>query len=178
MTAGQPDEARIEAEAIEPSAIEVSKKVRQVLQSTGHVRGGELDKATQELTEITMTMGWSGPLPPPAILRQYDLLKPGCAGEIMGTFTTQVAHRQNQERRQLTLSFFGMICGILSLTLMLALAAFALYLQYPWVSVTIATALTGVAAIFVIRQPTQQSLTPKSIPATSQSRRRKNNQQN
>jgi len=41
-----------------------------------------------------------GPLPPPAILRGYEALKPGTASRIIGWVENESEHRRDLERRQ------------------------------------------------------------------------------
>lgn len=56
--------------------------VREIVQETVH----------QEFRQ------WSGPLPHPEDLRQYDDVVPGCAAQIIQAFTEQGSHRRDLEK--------------------------------------------------------------------------------
>jgi uncharacterized membrane protein len=47
----------------------------------------------------SVQFGWEGPLPPPAILRGYEDIFPGCAERIVSAMERQSAHRQALETR-------------------------------------------------------------------------------
>ncbi|MEN2982049.1 MAG: DUF2335 domain-containing protein [Thermus sp.] len=52
--------------------------------------------------ERTLGLFFRGPLPPPAMLQEYDRVVPGLAERIIRQFERQSEHRQEMERRYLT----------------------------------------------------------------------------
>jgi len=57
------------------------------------------------------TARFSGPIPPPALLREYEAVLPGLAGRIVGTAEEEAKHRRRMERSLLHLSFAGLGLG-------------------------------------------------------------------
>jgi uncharacterized membrane protein len=58
---------------------------------------------------------FSGPLPPPAVLKQYDDVAPGAAERIIKKFESQTAHRIKLETMVVLSGFIkevgGLVCG-------------------------------------------------------------------
>ena len=50
---------------------------------------------------VSTTISWRGPLPPPAVLRQYDDVLPGSAERIMRMMEEQASHRFQAENRRI-----------------------------------------------------------------------------
>ena len=50
---------------------------------------------------VSTTTSWRGPLPPPAVLRQYDDVLPGSAERIMRTMEERASHRIQAENRRI-----------------------------------------------------------------------------
>lgn len=81
----------------------VGAKAKEVL-ALSESSSGEDDEGRGELAinEQQLKMerhSWSGPLPPPSILKQYDLVSPGFAERIFNDFEQQTRHRQELERQ-------------------------------------------------------------------------------
>src|SRR2546430_16686828 len=47
-----------------------------------------------------VSAGWSGPLPPPAALDEFNRIVPGAAERIFAQFEAEGAHRRELEQRQ------------------------------------------------------------------------------
>ncbi len=59
----------------------------------------------QPVADITMVEAtWSGPLPPPDTLQQYEELVPGAANRILVMAESQIKHDQNQENMTLEIT--------------------------------------------------------------------------
>lgn len=54
---------------------------------------------------------FSGPLPPPAVLREYEAAHPGLAGEIVAGWRAEGVHRRAIESRLLRLSEIGALAA-------------------------------------------------------------------
>jgi len=93
---------------------------------------------------------FSGPIPPPAILSGYDSIVPGAAERILKMAEADASHQREIELLAITSTksevrigqFFGLIVSISSL----ALAAFAVLHNQPWV----ATLLGGGTLVGII----------------------------
>jgi uncharacterized membrane protein len=90
---------------------------------------------------------YSGPMPPPALLDEYERICPGAAQRILAIFEEQARHRMSLESRVVSggtgRSWAGLgVAALLSLG-GLAVAAFAVHMNQPWVAGTVATAVFG-----------------------------------
>jgi uncharacterized membrane protein len=136
----------------------VEDGVRRILEKEARIAPKDLERVSHQIATVTLA-AWSGPLPPPAVLREYEDIVPGCATDIVEAFTGEVAHRQEMERKTLTLMSWGMGLGFIALLAMLGIAAYALTCGYPAVAGTIATVMTGVIGLFIWKQ--QEAPKPK-----------------
>jgi uncharacterized membrane protein len=104
----------------------------------------------------------SGPLPAPAVLAEYEKLRPGSMRTIFELWTGQVRHRQEMEAglRQIdhesVLLYYagekrGQRYGILAIFGVLAVAVLAIVLDRPAVGVT-GLLMGGAAAIWAMRR--------------------------
>ncbi len=69
------------------------------LADSDHTDITELDQDMAS-TSVMMT-SWSGPLPPPALLQEYEDVLPGAGKEIVASFITGVDHRRELEKKAL-----------------------------------------------------------------------------
>ena len=71
----------------------------------------------QPVVKFITTAEWSGPLPPPQLLAQYDEIVPGAAERILVMAETQSLHRQSLEAKVIasgiTNSKYGLIFGFI-----------------------------------------------------------------
>jgi uncharacterized membrane protein len=58
------------------------------------------DNGNHQILSATQTQ-WKGPLPPPAVLREFDVLVPNGAERIFAQFEKESAHRRDCEEKQL-----------------------------------------------------------------------------
>lgn len=54
---------------------------------------------------------YSGPIPPPDLLRQFDEVYPGAAKQILGDFVEESAHRRSMERKIVGTESFKEVFG-------------------------------------------------------------------
>ncbi len=54
-----------------------------------------------QLQQVEITESWAGPIPPPAILQQYEQVLEGSAQSIIDSFVKQGDHRRSLEREYL-----------------------------------------------------------------------------
>lgn len=82
-------------------AASVSQKPKSVTPSKADARqeprAGVVERERKQTSMVTTA--FQGPLPPPALLEEYDAVVPGLAKEIVHWTTSQTAHRQGIEDR-------------------------------------------------------------------------------
>jgi len=110
----------------------VSKKKRRIL-SDQHLSDRPTQQATtsETLAKFAITaQRFSGPLPPPAMLRQYEELLPGSASRIISMAERQSAHRQGIENKVISSNILnerlGMVLGFVICVLAILAGAYAL----------------------------------------------------
>lgn len=119
------------------------------------VRGDVLSEivSVREMGGLARREFFSGPLPPPALLADYDAVLPGLARTIIAEWQAETRHRRRSERWLLAVSFGGMVMGGgVALTAISWGGFLALRGQdVGGFSVMLGT-LAGVVAIFVLRR--------------------------
>lgn len=97
-----------------------------------------------DLREVAV--GWSGPLPHPAALREFEDLVPGAADRIIGVFEVQVHSRLATERYDSGTARLGMMLAFILSLVLIGAGLVAMWLGYGWGAVTL-TALAIAAVI-------------------------------
>jgi uncharacterized membrane protein len=64
-----------------------------------------------ETIAVSRRTSFQGPLPPPALLREYNQVMPGLAERIVGMAEAEGTHRRKVERSLVRLSHEGLFCG-------------------------------------------------------------------
>ncbi len=111
-------------------------------------------------TEI-IAAGWSGPLPPPAVLDEFNRIVPGCAERIFAQFEAEGAHRRELERRKSKflvrdVHIGQILAGLFALS-GLGVAALAIVYDKPWA----ATIIGGGTIAPIVYAFLRQTWTPK-----------------
>jgi uncharacterized membrane protein len=96
---------------------------------------------------------FSGPIPPPDTLAQYDVIVPGLAERIMKMAENEAASRQRNDEKLVDnivrSSFLGVFFAFASVVLLAALACFALINNYPVVASGTVVVIASVAGMFI-----------------------------
>ncbi|MFT8555365.1 MAG: DUF2335 domain-containing protein [Zymomonas mobilis] len=75
------------------------------------------EEQKEGLTLAELKMAYSGPLPPPGFLKEYDKIVPGAAKQILESTWKEQRHRHRWENLSLYNDIFmqsgGLICGLL-----------------------------------------------------------------
>lgn len=111
---------------------------------------------SRRLLEISgqLATSFSGPLPPPQTLREYDQIVPGLAARIVAQAERQTEHRISLEAKvvgsDISKSWAGLACGFF-LCLICTIGGIAcVWSGHDWAGATIATgAVVGLAATFI-----------------------------
>jgi uncharacterized membrane protein len=108
----------------------------------------------------TSIAAYSGPVPPPEMLAEFDKIDPGRAGKLMQLAEDQSRHRMGLEsyvvRSDVRRSWGGLIVGgLLSVTL-IACGTYLVSTGHDWAGVTIiTTTLVALAGVFVYGRSSQ-----------------------
>ncbi|MGO9673504.1 MAG: DUF2335 domain-containing protein [Methylocella sp.] len=104
-------------------------------------------------------VGWSGPVPSPHILQQFEAILPGSAARIFAQFEAEAEHRRRAELEELRFrereAHIGQLLAGIFAVGAFGVAAFALHVGAYSVAglVGTTTVLTGVAAFLNRRNP-------------------------
>ncbi|MFC3705665.1 DUF2335 domain-containing protein [Devosia honganensis] len=97
---------------------------------------------------------WAGPLPPPAILDQFNQVAANGAERIFQQWEQESAHRREMERRDFKCSvaegFFGKSLAFIFVITALALAAYAISQGATWLAAFLAAGtIAAVVGAFI-----------------------------
>ena len=121
----------------------------------------KLPQPTTNQSEIIVSRQFSGPLPPPDALAQYDHVVPGAAERIlkMAENEAEIRHRNEEKlvdnevkltNNMVRSSYLGIYFAFASVILMIALAFLALINDHPTVATSIVVVnMASVAGIFI-----------------------------
>ena len=103
---------------------------------------------------VTQETRWSAPLPPPAVLEQYDAVAPGAAERILRRWEKQSDHRMHVEKTVVEgdsrRSDRGLIFAFILSLLIISLGVYAVIWGNPWVGIAaIGINIAGIAGVFV-----------------------------
>ena len=117
------------------------------------------DDATGEppvihIEETTTVVRWEAPLPPPALLEEYDRVVPGLARQIAEQARGSESHIHELKRTALTAAIEsvtrGQWMGFIVVLAILGVSAFAIEKGAWWVAGIALSIVTGTAARFVL----------------------------
>ena len=96
---------------------------------------------------------FSGPLPHPQILDQYDKIVPGSAEKIITLWESQVRHRQELEKKaigsDIKQSYYGATLGFIIAMCAIGAGTFLAYIGRPTEGITaIISALVGLIGVY------------------------------
>ncbi len=101
---------------------------------------------------------FSGPIPPPEMLIQYNQASPGAADRIITMAEKEQQHRHSNDTVDNKVKIRGQWMGIISLSLILLLAAYLAHLGHPGLAVSLAIGtVASVVGIFVLGKKIKSS---------------------
>lgn len=101
---------------------------------------------------------YSGPLPPPSMLRGYDDILPGAAHRILSMSESEQKHRQAMDRRFASLRVGGLAGGVAFAMTALLIAGFLAYNDKSLIALAIVLAeVAAIVAVFVLRRWVRQA---------------------
>ena len=135
-----------------PAGARISRKEENAHTSTDDATGKKTPVV--HIEETTTVVRWEAPLPPPALLEQYDQVVPGLASRITKQARASESHIHELEKRALTAtveySTRGQWMGFIALLAILGISAFAIAKGAWWVAGIALSVVTGTAAVFVL----------------------------
>ena len=127
-----------------------------------------------------LSVSYSGPVPPPAILKQYNDLVPGSASQILEQARSQTEHRIALEKTVISSNIrrsnWGLVAGFVVAMTAICLGSFLVYLGHDAAGATIAgLATAGLVSAFIYGTTTQRQerkdrinqLSPKATEGSS-----------
>ena len=109
---------------------------------------------TENREQIVIAQQFSGPIPPPDALAQYNSIVPGSAERILKMAENQAASRQRNDDKLVDnivrTSYLGIFFAFASIIILAALAYFALINDYPAVATGVVVAMASVAGVFIL----------------------------
>jgi uncharacterized membrane protein len=114
----------------------------------------------QVVTVQQTVQGFTGPIPPPAVLAGYEAVLPGLADRLVTMAEQQSAHRQELERQVVNANIrhaeIGLWLGAAVAALLIIAAVLVTLAGYPETGAVIAAVdIVGVVTVFVLRQRAQ-----------------------
>jgi uncharacterized membrane protein len=102
----------------------------------------------QEVTQVIreVVASFSGPLPPPAILREYDEISPGAADRIIAMAEKEQSHRHSWEKHALSADSWYSMAGIMAGWTTAIVLAVGAVVAAAYGQVAVGLALAGVSA--------------------------------
>ena len=106
--------------------------------------GGE---PTEERDPSIVATGYSGPIPPPGVLADYDKVVDRGAERIMAAWEQETAHRRELERRDLTLTALdrlgGKLAALVFVLAALGVTAYCASIGAQWVAAVLGAGTIG-----------------------------------
>ena len=114
---------------------------------------------------LAMATTWSGPIPPAAMLREYEDAFPGTAERILTVFETEGSHRRAQdveaakqsrllvEAQVFVMKFGAVSTAVIALGGIIVASILAMSGQYPLAAAIGGGELVGLTVLGVVRRP-------------------------
>ena len=123
--------------------------------SEGDASAAETGRAAASLSRVrTVSIHWEAPLPPPALLEQYDQIVPGLAREIAEQAKIEADHLRERDNDGLKASVRyharGQWMAFGAMMAVIGFAAFALWMDAGWVAGIAVSIAVGTASVFVL----------------------------
>lgn len=129
------------------------------------------EEVKQVVSQVIREIQFSGPIPPPNIINEYEKILPGAADRILAMAEKQSSHRQSMEKKMIEAesrdSLLGILFGFL-LGIGCIVAAIVMSIVYPSSAGVISGAVLGGAGV--------TSIAITAIKSTKRGRQNSNNE--
>lgn len=137
-----------------PAGVRIAHKEGNTATPADDSNGETPTARSVHIAESTTIVHWEGPLPPPALLEQYDQIVPGLASRIVEQAQSSDSHVRQLEEIALTAairySTRGQWMGFTAVLAILGVSAFAIVMGAWWVAGIALSVVAGTAARFVL----------------------------
>lgn len=142
----------------EPKADLLQEEIAKILEA----RGTSLPANKAKEIAITIATRFSGPIPPPHILEEYERILSGSAHRILASFEEQYRHRIDLEKKSIKAQLFqsglGQIIGGVSVLACLGITAWMGFLGHTVLAGILgSSSVIGLATIYFLGKKAQQS---------------------
>ena len=97
-----------------------------------------------------LAQSWTGPLPDPISMEQYERLLPGATERFFGMLEGEIIHRQVMDNRESRRQDWGLAAAFGIVILIVAAGAGLIYLGHGWAgAAVIGINVVGLAAVFI-----------------------------
>jgi uncharacterized membrane protein len=108
---------------------------------------GEESRKLLQISQQKITQSFSGPLPPPLVLREYNEIIPGLADRIVSLAEKQTQHRIGIENKvidsDIGKSWIGLVCGLIVALACVGAGTACILYGHDWAGATLATGAVG-----------------------------------
>lgn len=141
-------------------------------------KGVNLPEPKKKEIAVTIAKSFSGPLPPPEILSEYEEVCPGTALKIVTAFVNQSVHRIDMESKvvtsQLRQSGRGQIYGFIIAVLFLLVSGSLIYTDHDVAGTILGTVdIVALCTVFVLGRERQKADLEQKAGTSSPKKRRK-----
>lgn len=136
--------------SLEKAQEDIEKKINEAETESTEGISAETAKAVKRVVVEAIEGEFSGPLPPPSIIRGYNEVVPGAADRIIKMAEEQARHRQEMERKMVEAESRDSLLGILfafTLGLGCIIAAIIMVILVPQSAGVICGAILGATGI-------------------------------
>jgi uncharacterized membrane protein len=166
------------------ASLEISNDTRQILNRL-HLKPEATQALIQIVTSVAKAESFSGPMPHPRHLNEYEKTLPGSAERILSMAEKEQNHRHRQEDRivgsQVRNSMFGLCFALILSIGMLIGATYCAIINQPWVSgLFLSVAAVGMIKSFVEfgkKEETPKAETTKNSTAIANQTKKKSRNQ-
>jgi len=111
----------------------------------------QADVVTEERHALAYSaQSWTGPLPDPVSMEQYERLLPGATERFVGMLEGEIMHRQVMDNRESRRQDWGLAAAFVIVVLIVAAGAGLIYLGHGWAgAAVIGINVVGLAAVFI-----------------------------
>jgi uncharacterized membrane protein len=154
----------------------IKEKAKEIASHVPELSNLELDVRSLHIETQLAGIAYSGPLPPPDMMRSYEGILPGAFERILSMTENSLQHGQIMDQEGLKLQgrvleanitihqkehsykIRGQWFGLFIIMLFIAVAAFCIWKDQitAGVSILVATALTGIVTVFITGTHTKQ----------------------
>ena len=139
-----------------------NKSNRQLAAATRRIVAGQPLAESPVVGISSVATSYSGPIPPPSLLEEYNRVIPGSAERIIALYEAQTNHRISLEKKvtnsDIVRSWAGLILGFIVAVMVMSCGTFLAYTNHEWVGGAMSlTGLGSLVGVFVYGSRSQRT---------------------